>query len=203
MIQTEELDNVPTDAARDFRDTSTALDTRIAMIEVEMDQAKDHAAHAGRQRPQTQPANKEERSDEGDRGYMPDLWVRRSPRSPRPEPSREPDKGKLQEWQDKGMTHLSSKMLEMARWLMWASLQKENTEFSTGSGLRLAKFLEALEFDRQRYDASKAGTEGAPYRIVRRVEPQRASIWKTPASFDLRHGDNCIWNTCQNPRKDA
>lgn len=51
-------------------------------------------------------------------------------------------------------------------------LQKETIDFSTGSGSKLAKLPEAIEPVRQIYDAPKAGTARAPYRIVRRAEPQ-------------------------------
>ena len=68
------------------------------------------------------------------------------------------------------MICLSSKKLQAARWLMWASLQKHIIYFSQCNGLRLATFPEAIEFGRQTYDALKAGTEGAAYKIIRRVQ---------------------------------
>ena len=88
MVQREELDNIPADAARYSRDTATALDVRTVVVEVEIDKAQDHAVHTGRRRPQAELVNKEERSDEGDSGYVPDLWASTCTRSLRPEAPR-------------------------------------------------------------------------------------------------------------------
>ena len=43
----------------------------------------------------------------------------------------------------------------------------------------MAQFPEAIEFDRQVYDARKCGTEGSAYKIIRRVEP--------PVNHDLKY----------------
>ena len=60
---------------------------------------------------------------------------------------------KLPGWQDKRATYLSSKKLEVAKWLSWASMQKEKIDFGVGGGKILAEFPEARYFDRQIYDA--------------------------------------------------
>ena len=73
------------------------------------------------------------------------------------------------EWQDKGSAYLSSGKIEVGRWVAWASILKEKVDFKHGHGKKLATFLEAVEFDRQMYDAIKVGTEGRVYKIVRRV----------------------------------
>lgn len=68
------------------------------------------------------------------------------------------------------MTYTSSNELEVALWLMWVSLQKEETVCFSVSGFKFARSPEALEFDRHSCDALKAGAEAVAYKIVRRVE---------------------------------
>lgn len=84
---------------------------------------------------------------------------------------------KFLEWQGKQSAYLSSKNIEVARWFSWASMQKGKIEFNSGGGLALSQFSEAVDFDRQIYDALKSATEGPAYKIIRRVE--------TPVEYDL------------------
>ena len=74
-------------------------------------------------------------------------------------------------WQDKGTAHLVSRKLEVSRRLARASIQKEKISIDAGDGNKLGMCPEAIEYDRQIYDAPKAGTEGPAYKIVRGVEP--------------------------------
>lgn len=74
---------------------------------------------------------------------------------------------------------ISSRKLEVGRWLSRASLQGE-AHFDLGEGKKFGRLPEAIDFDRHIYDALKAGTGGEAYGIVKRVEP--------PATYNL-HGE--------------
>lgn len=71
------------------------------------------------------------------------------------------------EWQDKGSAYLCRTKFEVARWASRACMQKGKIDFSNGDGTGLADFPEAVDFERQIYDASKAGTGGAAQRTIK------------------------------------
>lgn len=61
---------------------------------------------------------------------------------------------------DKGAAYLPSKKVEVARWFACVSIRNGKVDVSFGDGRNFATFPAAVEFDRQMYDALKAGIEG-------------------------------------------
>lgn len=75
MGQIRELDDVITDVARDFGDTSSAMDAKIAMMEVDVDALRMNAAMA---RSTGKKSNKEDVGSDRITDYLLDPWDKRS-----------------------------------------------------------------------------------------------------------------------------
>lgn len=142
MIQMIEFDDVTANVGRDPRDTTKLLDDTVAVVEHALDPWK--RTNVGKSHGSANDDEEEAIDSQGDRGD--DVKVHRGPDDYFPKRKdvkftfREGPDGhsKLLEWQDKQITYLSSKKLEVARGLSWASMRKGRIDFTSGGGLKLA-----------------------------------------------------------------
>lgn len=175
----EDRENEIIHIAKYFRYTIAQIEVRIAAIAADIAHAEPYRARCNTndQREERKP----EPGDESD-GIVETTRKSRHPRGTDDFCSKCMEAGfifkggiegptKLTGWQDKQVAYLSSKKLEVARWLLWASIQKDKVDVVAGGGGARAKFPEAIYVDRQIYEPFKSATEGPAYKIVRTVEP--------------------------------
>ena len=160
MRQVDELHEFSTDMGNQIRPTGTQLGAHVVAVEEAMGPTTD-IRHPPWGRERCEPDDEQESNSHGwdaakaKRG--PDDYFSKHKKVPCASRRGADGATKFSEWHDQEATCLASKYFKVVRWLSWAPIQKDRIADDSGGGRKLAKFPEALEYDRQIYDALKAG----------------------------------------------